>query len=217
MNRKTEHRQDQFHDYLSNLQHLREVSENPNDSTEDTRKFVNLVLTQIRTQLFSHLSCTPQRKPLSGVGLFHCRKPRALRNVPIHQPIAVLVVSGRKIIALGERNIEILPGELLLLPGGCTAEMGNHPGYRGEPYPGLAMVFPQASIDQFRRSYSAEIPDNTRPQWSAAAPGVMVAAMAQWLEWCMHHPVDPILASGPLGKFGNSQPHHKRHWQGMRA
>jgi hypothetical protein len=23
--------------------------------------------------------------------------------------------------------------------------------------------------------------------------------------------------SGPLGKFGNSQPHHKRHWQGMRA
>jgi hypothetical protein len=24
-------------------------------------------------------------------------------------------------------------------------------------------------------------------------------------------------ASGPLGKFGNSQPHHKRHWQGMRA
>jgi hypothetical protein len=25
------------------------------------------------------------------------------------------------------------------------------------------------------------------------------------------------LSSGPLGKFGNSQPHHKRHWQGMRA
>jgi AraC-like DNA-binding protein len=95
---------------------------------------------------------------------------------------------------LGERKLEILPGELLLLPGGCTVEIGNHPGPRGEPYLGLAMAFPPASIEQFRRSYGTEIPDNIRPLWSASAPGDMVTAMAQWLEWCMHHPVDPSLA-----------------------
>jgi AraC-like DNA-binding protein len=128
------------------------------------------------------------------VGIFHCRQPQAIRNVPIHQPIAVLVVSGRKIIALGERKIEILPGELLLLPGGCIVEVGNHPGQEREPYLGLAIGFPQACIEQFRRSYGTEIPDSSQPLWRASAPRDMVVAMAQWIEWCMRHPFDPTLA-----------------------
>jgi AraC-like DNA-binding protein len=61
------------------------------------------------------------------------------------------------------------------------------------------MAFPQASIEQFRRGYGTEIPDHTQPLWSASAPMDMVAAMAQWVEWCtsfsnMGHPVDPTLA-----------------------
>jgi AraC-like DNA-binding protein len=118
------------------------------------------------------------------LGIFQCLQPQALRNVPIHQALAVLVVSGRKTAALGERRIEVIPGELLLLPGGCTAEVGNHPSQAGEPYLGLALVFAQDSIDQFRRNYGAEIPDYTKPVWSAVAPKDMLTAMAQWIEWC---------------------------------
>jgi AraC-like DNA-binding protein len=107
--------------------------------------------------------------------------------------MAVLVVSGRKIISLGERRIEIPAGELLLLPGGCTVEVGNHPSHGNQPYLGLAMGFAPECIELYRRSYGAQTPDDTRPQWKAPAPGDMVFAMAQWVEWCMHHPIDPTL------------------------
>jgi AraC-like DNA-binding protein len=174
--------------------HKPDSSVNPNDTTGNARGVDNPMLTKIRAQLIAHLASDSEHTPLGGVGIFHCQRPQALRNVPIHQPIAVLVVSGHKIIALGERRIEILPGELLLLPGGCTVEVGNHPGHREEHYLGLAMAFSQTSIEQFRRSYGTVIPPGTQPQWRAPAPMDMVAAMAQWVEWCMHHPVDPTLA-----------------------
>jgi len=117
-----------------------------------------------------------------------------LRNIPIHQPVAVLVVSGRKMISLGERRIEISPGELLLLPGGCTIEIGNHPGRQGEDYLGLATAFPKDCVSQFRRSYGPETPTDSLPLWNAPAPNDMIAALAQWVEWCMFHPIDATLA-----------------------
>lgn len=152
------------------------------------------ILTKLRRQVLEHLSCDPLRPPLGGVGIFHCRLPQALRNVPIHQPVAILVVSGYKIFALGERRIEITPGELLLLPSGCTIEIGNHPGRRGEDYLALAIAFPEDSLSLFRRSYGSDIPVDTLPLWSAPATNDIVSAVAQWVEWCMLHPVDPIHA-----------------------
>jgi AraC-like DNA-binding protein len=97
-------------------------------------------------------------------------------------------------ILIGERKIEVQPGELLLLPGGCTVEVGNHPGQMGEPYLGLAMSFSQQTIEQFRRSYGTKIPGDSKPHWKAQAPKDMVVAMAQWVDWCLHHPLDPTLA-----------------------
>ncbi len=151
-------------------------------------------ISQLRTSVLAHLSDDPQRAPLGGVGIFHCLHPQALRNIPIHQSVAVLVLSGQKFIALGERRLEIATGELLLLPGGCSIEIGNHPGRRGEAYLGLAMAFPEASISQFRRSYGAEAAADSKPLWSAPATTEVVAAMTQWVEWCMRHPVDTTLA-----------------------
>jgi AraC-like DNA-binding protein len=152
------------------------------------------LLAQIRNRLTEHLSSDSRGTPLGGVGIFHCRRAQALRNIPIHQPVAVLVVSGHKRIVLGERSITVLPGQLLLLPGGCTVEIGNHPGDRGEAYLGLAITFPEQSVEQFRRSYGRELPEHTQALWSSTAPGDMVAALAQWVDWCLQHPVDPILA-----------------------
>lgn len=152
------------------------------------------ILTKLRRQVLEHLSCDPLRPPLNGVGVFHCRLPQALRNVPIHQPVAVLVVSGHKIIALGERRIEITPGELLLLPSGCTIEIGNHPSHRGEDYLALAIAFPEDSLSLFRRSYGPDIRVDMLPLWNAPATNDIVSAVAQWVEWCMLHPLDPIHA-----------------------
>lgn len=195
-----EQKPDQSDDYLIDRQPQSGPSANTHVSAVNTKQAVSAVLRQLRDHLFRHLSSESQGTPLGGVGIFHCRQPQALRNVPIHHAIAVLVLSGQKVIALGERRIEIHPGELLLLPGGCSVEVGNHPGQRGEPYLGLAMTFTQASIERFRRSYGAEVPAHTQPLWSASAPMDMVTAMAQWVEWCtsfsrMGQPVDSTLAT----------------------
>jgi AraC-like DNA-binding protein len=154
---------------------------------------MNSLLTQLHTRILEHLTDDPLRSPLGGVGIFHCRQPQHLRNIPIHLPTSVLVVSGRKVITLGERKIEISPGELLLLPSGCTIEIGNYPGHQGEEYLGLAMAFPEESITQFRRSYSTLIPAGSPLLWHTSAPKEMVIALAQWVDWCLKYPIDPTL------------------------
>lgn len=190
-----ERRTDRLHGYpTDNRRGVTETCDHPGTTTAKSRQVVDAELAQIRVRLLEYLSGDPGRRPLGGIGIFHCRQAQALRNVPILQPVAVLVASGRKIIALGERRIEVSPGELLLLPGGSTVEIGNHPGRRGEPYLGLAMAFPQESIAQFRLSYGPTIPSDTPPLWHAPAPRDMAAAMAQWIEWCLRHPVDTTLA-----------------------
>ncbi len=151
-------------------------------------------ITRLRTSVLAHLSDDPRRAPLGGVGIFHCLQPQAVRNIPIHQPVAVLVLSGQKVILLGERKLEIAAGELLLLPGGCTIEIGNHPDRRGEAYLGLAMAFPEQSLAQFRHSYGSEAVAETQPLWRAPATLEVVAAMTQWVDWCMRHPIDATLA-----------------------
>ncbi len=155
---------------------------------------MNELISRLRASIQAHLCSDPQRVPLGGVGIFHCLQPQALRNIPIHQPVAVLVLSGQKVILLGERRLEVTAGELLLLPGGCTIEIGNHPDHRGEPYLALAMAFPEQSLAQFRRSYGAEVAAETPPRWSAPATLEYVAAMTQWFNWCRRHPFDATLA-----------------------
>ncbi len=154
---------------------------------------MNLPLSQLRERLLAHLSTDPARAPLGGVGIFHSHSVQKLRDIPFHQPLMVLVVSGRKVLVLGQRQVDVLPGELLLLPAGCTAEIGNHPGKQGEDYLGLAIGFSEQSIAQFRRSYGAEHVDASSPRWRAPATEELVTSMAQWVDWCMKHPADAAL------------------------
>jgi AraC-like DNA-binding protein len=150
-------------------------------------------LPELRNRVLAHLAEDTAQAPLGGVGIFHSRRAQSLHNVPIHHPLMVLVTSGRKVISLGERKVDVLPGELLLLPGGCSVEVGNHPGRQGEDYLGLAIAFSEESIALFRRNYGAEQVNHSAAQWSAPAPDGVVTAMAQWVDWCMLHPNDPAL------------------------
>ncbi len=155
---------------------------------------MTLSLRHLRDNVLNHLTEDPTRAPLGGIGVFHSREPQSLHNVPIQQPLLVLVTTGRKIIALGERKVEVLPGQLLLLPGGCEVEVGNYPDADSQHYLGLAVGFPDASRDLFRRSYGHEVPTDMQPLWCAPAPAELVVAMGQWVEWCIHHDLDPAIA-----------------------
>lgn len=151
-------------------------------------------LLQLRQRVLAHLSGDASRAPLGGVGIFHSHSAQSIRDVPIHQPLMVLVAGGRKVIALGQRSLEVQPGELLLVPGGSTVEIGNLPGEQGEDYLGIAIAFSEQSVAQFKRDYGAEHVDDTAPRWSAPAPEGLVTSMAHWVEWCMRHPADTSLA-----------------------
>lgn len=156
---------------------------------------MHALLKQIRDSLREHLTEDPQRPPLGGVEVFHCCRSQHLRNVPIRQATAVLVISGQKAMLQSSTTITVAPGELLLLPAGCDVEIGNHPVNPGEEYLALAMTFPGECIEQFSRSYGqAELASVTAPLWHAVAPEAMVAAIGQWLDWCRQHPVDPLIA-----------------------
>ena len=151
-------------------------------------------LRQLQRELQGHLTEDPGRAPLGGVGVFHCRRPQALRDVPIHQPTAVLVISGRKTMTLGSRRVEVAPGELLLLPGGATVGIGNQPGQRDD-YLALAIGFSDQTLELFSRSYGSQTqPTSGAAPWSAPAPAALVAAVSQWLDWCRQHPIDPLVA-----------------------
>lgn len=151
------------------------------------------MIRRLHTRVMSHLSEDPTRMPLGGLGIFHCRTSQSIHDVPIHQPLLVLVTSGMKEIVLGGRRMQIRPGELLMLPADCRVEVFNHPGEDGEHYLGLAMVFHEESISQCRRIISGETAPVMTPLWHARADALVVAAMEQWFDWCCRHPTVPEL------------------------
>ncbi len=152
-------------------------------------------LARLRARLLDHLGSDPRQPPLGGVGIFHSRRPQQLHNVPIHQPVAILILGGHKQYRLGERTGQIGPGQLLLLPAGCTVAIGNHPGADGSDYLALTIGFATETLQRYRRDFAAAYSDATAPLWQAHAPDDFIAALAQWVEWCLAHGADPAIAT----------------------
>lgn len=151
-------------------------------------------IARLRGKILDHLAGGAANTPLGGVGIFHTRMPQSLHNVPIQQPLMVMITGGTKLVAIGERRITIRPGELLLSPGDCELEIGNLPGGNGEPFLSLAIGFSAESIEQFRRYPRNGATPETTPVWSAPAPQALVAVLEQWVDWCLNESYDPLLA-----------------------
>ena len=141
--------------------------------------------------LRNHLDDNPQRRPVGGMSLFHCSAPQSLRAVPLHQPTAVLIVSGNKEALLGTRTLTIESGELLL-PAGATLELANRPG--NGTFLSIAVGFSSEAVEQFRRHYASPLRAWANPPlWHANAPATFLQALTQWFDWCRHHPLDNLL------------------------
>lgn len=158
-------------------------------------------LQTLQHELLSHVNPDPERGPLGGVGLFHCRTPQRLREVPIAAPTFVLVVSGHKELKLGARRLTVRAGELLLLPGGVSTWIGNLPAAGGQPYLALAVSLSANVLAAFRREHSEVAARQIEPCWSAAAPAPLVGAMAQWVAWCRHYGSDPAMQASRQREF----------------
>lgn len=152
-------------------------------------------LAQLRRILLSLIADDPDRGPLGGLGLFHARRPQALRSVPIHQPSIVLVLSGRKSLFLGSRDSTVSAGQLLLLPAASELTFGNHP----EPGPDgcyLALVagFSPEAVARFVQHYAAAARAwDQAPLWSAPAPAPVLLSLAQWVDLARHAALTPEL------------------------
>ncbi len=153
-------------------------------------------ITNLRSSLLSHLlGANADTRPIGGVGVFHSHARQALHAVPIHHPTVVLVLAGRKELHLAAATRNIQAGELLLVPGNSSLHLGNIPDPAVGSYLALALSFPPATLEHFRRLYGAGAGGNEqRAVWSAAAGDDFVRALQQWLAWCMESPPQPELA-----------------------
>ena len=150
------------------------------------------LLDQIRSEALAHLDLNPVREPLGGLGIFHCRKPQKLREIPILQPFSILVVSGEKRAVINGKEISVLAGELLLLPSGFSLWMENIPDPRTGLFLSLGMGYSTEAQEQFKK-LSLEL--DARAHWKAIADEATLAAFQQWLHWCSHQSVSNVIAT----------------------
>ena len=163
----------------------------PHDVTKISAKPAR-ILDQIRSEALAHLEPNPAREPLGGLGIFHCRKPQKLREIPILQPFSILVVSGEKRVIINDREISISAGELLLLPSGFSLWMENLPDAYSGLFLSLGIGYSAEAQEQFKK-LSPEL--DTKARWKATASETTITAFQQWLHWCCHHAVDPVIAT----------------------
>ncbi len=132
---------------------------------------------------------------MSGIGIYHCRKPQSLHAIPIHQATFMLVIKGRKDAEVdGSQAVSVRPGELLILPADTTLWIGNQPQQQRREYLAIALSFSPDTIRHFRQTYPAHLDEwNITPRLHAAAPQAVLGALQQWLRWCQQYPVDASL------------------------
>ncbi len=150
------------------------------------------LLHPLRSDLITHLDLSADRQPVGGLGIFHCRGIQKLREVPILQPFAILVVAGKKRAIIDHREIVVSAGELLLLPAGFTLWMENHPDTQSGIFVSLGMGFSAQTLARFRQQQIS--PGDIRPVWQSVAAEPVITAYHQWFQWCQQHPVEPVIA-----------------------
>jgi len=127
------------------------------------------------------------------MGICHCHHPQQLREVPLYQPMIMLVVTGHKEALLNQQRWVLHSGDLFITPPDITLWVNNFPDQQGLPFLGLVFTFSPESVKQFRQLYGTQLLDTweTSPKWQTKAPEEIITALHQWLHWSHRFSVDP--------------------------
>lgn len=142
-------------------------------------------LINIATLLRDHLQVLGAPQPFGRTGVFHCRQTQVIRDIPLHNPGFVLVVSGNKEVLNGAQVTTYSSGQLLLFPAGITLGITNHPE-AGSDYLAVAVTFAPDVLERFTKNYGKELDIwAQKPQSIATASDEFLQLVAQCLQICV--------------------------------
>jgi len=154
--------------------------------------------------------------PLGSMGIYRCMRPQQIREIPVHLPMLMLVLSGRKDVSVRNgRQLSVHSGELLILPAETTLHITNYPAVPGKKYVGVAFAFDLEALRQFRKVYGSSLHVwDTTPRWHSKCPMSILVALRQWFQWCryrdeadrqlvLHRQVELLLLLAQEGLSGN--------------
>ena len=142
----------------------------------------NLYLNTIAQNLRGYLQ-QGTMQTLGRLGVFHCYHPQALRQVPLHQPGLVLVVSGVKQLYAEQQPVRYQAGQLMLFGASSEVHIENLPA-PGSDYLALAATFTPALLERFVASYGSQLDLWSQPPLTkATASSDLLQALSQWLSW----------------------------------
>ncbi len=155
----------------------------------------SLLLEQLYHKLIAHLDTDPERKPLGGLGVFHCFQPQSLREIPILQPFLILVIKGQKRMVVNQQEYCIAAGEFVLFPENSVVLMENHPVEKQQVFLSIGLSFSLEVVQQFHQTYTDQKEHwDLSARWKAPAPENIIQALSQWFEFCQHNAVDVMVA-----------------------
>lgn len=135
-----------------------------------------------------------------GEGLYFCtHQAHTLRSLSLDGALMAVPVQGHKRVRQsGCSDIFIHPGELLLVPGACSADVENVPAAPGAPYLALGLLLPPSVLEAARTLQAA--PPGRAPQPGPACVVTLDDALAQHLlHWCQASQLEqPALARHAL-------------------
>jgi AraC-like DNA-binding protein len=191
---------------------------------QKTKGFVSAIANQLR----EHLQVLGALQPFGKTGVFYCRKTQVLRDIPLHNPGFVLVVSGKKEVRRGSQVngsqvTHYQSGQILLFPAGITLGITNEPAPESD-YLAVAVTFSPEVLERFSKNYGKELDIwAQQPQFIANASDEFLQLVSQCLQICVggvnsalmqtHREEGLLLSLAQSGLAGNFFIQQQPSWQ----
>lgn len=111
-------------------------------------------LRQIAHRVESLVAVEDGKRPVQDLGFISCAHAIDLKHVPFYEPCLILVLSGRKMLFLGEHSVCVEAGDLATVPGPSSVDLRNEPDPLSKRYTALIIPFKAEHLQRLVRSHN---------------------------------------------------------------
>ncbi len=123
------------------------------------------------------------------LGVQFCTKPQKISSVVFNQPAALMVISGRKEIHVGNNVTIAQAGQMLIVPADVKVWMAKFPDEKTGEYQGLGIRFDLDTVTQFQYLYGKSMDSWVmEPNWNSKISDGILEWVLQWLNWSRRYP-----------------------------
>ncbi|MDP2740544.1 MAG: helix-turn-helix domain-containing protein [Pseudorhodobacter sp.] len=135
-------------------------------------------------------------------GVNRCRSLQSLTRMTFTAPTLMIPLVGVKRIFVDEQSYRAGQGDCLILPPHTVFDVENIPDAQTTRYLGIALVFDEGVIEQFRTLYGPAISRWTlTPRWVARGTDELFSAIRDWVKHNRSFPADDALTRHRMCEF----------------